>query len=89
MKGVILQKIQKSMNKKTLNKAKDVVDYIAFMVNEFALKHQLSMTQSFDYLNRYGAIEFLDEFYDVEHCENPLITLQSLQKICGREGGNL
>ncbi|MDR2970758.1 MAG: DUF3791 domain-containing protein [Bacteroidales bacterium] len=77
------------MDKKTLNEAKDVVDYIAFMINEFAAQHQLSMTQSFDYLNCYGGIEFLDEFYDVEHCENPLITLDTLQRICGREGGNL
>ena len=72
-----------------LKKAKDVVDYIAFMVNEFASKHNLSMIQSFDYLNRYGGIRFLDKHYEVEHCENPLITLQSLQQICCREGGTL
>ena len=77
------------MSKRALNKAKDVVDYIAFMVNEFALQHRLSAVQSYDYLNRYGGIEFLDDFYDVEHCENPLITLDSLQEICGREGGQL
>jgi hypothetical protein len=77
------------METQTLDEAKDVVDYIAFMVNEFSLKYKLSMMQSFDYLNRYGGIEFLDDFYDVEHCENPLITLQSLQHICSREGGNL
>jgi len=74
---------------KSLDKAKDVVDYIAFMVNEFALKHKLSMKESYNYLNSYGGVEFLDEFYDVEHCENPLITLDSLQRICKREGGNL
>jgi len=77
------------MNAKSLNKTKDVVDYIAFMVNEFALQHKLSMKESYNYLNSYGGVEFLDEFYDVEHCENPLITLRSLQKICSREGGNL
>jgi hypothetical protein len=74
---------------KTIDKAKDVVDYIAFMVNEFALKNKLSMKESYNYLNNYGAVEFLDEFYDVEHCENPLITLQTLQKICKMEGGHL
>jgi hypothetical protein len=74
---------------KTLNKAKNEIDYIAFMVNEFALQHKLSMKESYNYLNNYGGVEFLDEFYDVEHCENPLITLQTLQKICNMEGGRL
>jgi len=73
----------------TLDKVKDEVDYIAFMVNEFALQHKLSMRESYNYLNNYGGVEFLDEFYDVEHCENPLITVQTLQKICNMEGGYL
>ena len=77
------------MDTRTIEEAKDVVDYIAFMVNDFASKHQLSMRESYDYLNRYGGIKFLDEFYDIEHCENPLITIQTLQRICGREGGFL
>jgi hypothetical protein len=77
------------MKAQTLDKTKDIVDYIAFMINEFAIEYKLSIIQSFDYLKRYGGIEFLDEFYDVEHCENPLITLQSLQQICNSEGGYL
>jgi hypothetical protein len=59
------------------------------MVTEFSLKHGLSMKQSFNYLYNYGAIEFLDEFYDVEHCENPNITLDVIQDICRRKGGEL
>jgi hypothetical protein len=77
------------MESKTLNKAKNVVDYIAFMINEFSLKYDLSMKQSFNYLYRYGGIEFLDKHYEVEHCENPILTLESLQHICKRSGGEL
>jgi len=72
-----------------LKKTRDIIDYIAFMINEFALKHNLSMNQSFDYLKKYNGINFLEDFYDVEHCENPNITLRSLQEICRNEGGNL
>ena len=71
------------------NKTKDVIDYITFIVTEFSLKHKISMRQSFDYLNNYGGITFLGKFYDVEHCENPAITLRSLQQICSKQGGNL
>ena len=77
------------MAEQTSEKIKDVVDYLAFMVNEFALEHKLSATQSFEYLKQYGGMEFLDDFYDVEHCENPNITLKSLQTICRSEGGTL
>jgi hypothetical protein len=77
------------MESKALNKAKDVVDYIAFIINEFSLKNSLSMKQSFNYLYRYGGIEFLDRHYEVEHCENPILTLDTLQRICKRSGGEL
>ncbi|MDR3265979.1 MAG: DUF3791 domain-containing protein [Tannerella sp.] len=77
------------MENTALSKAKDTIDYIAFMVTEFSLKHHLSMIQSFDYLRRYGGIEFLDRHYEVEHCENPVITLDTLQRICKRSGGAL
>jgi hypothetical protein len=77
------------MKTSTLDKSRDIVDYIAFMVTEFSLKHKLSMKQSFDYLYRYGGIDFLDKHYEVEHCENPLLTLDTLQNICKRKGGHL
>jgi hypothetical protein len=77
------------METRTLDKSEDIVDYIAFMVTEFSLKHEMSMTQSFNYMYNHGAIEFLDEFYDVEHCENPNITLRVIQDICRRNGGEL
>ena len=77
------------MDVPTLEQTRDVVDYLAFMVNEFALKNKLSATQSFEYLRIYGGLGFLDDFYDIEHCENPDITLISLQAICSREGGSL
>ncbi|MDR1879924.1 MAG: DUF3791 domain-containing protein [Tannerellaceae bacterium] len=77
------------MDSEALDKAKDVVDYIAFIVNEFSLKNGLSMQQSFKYLYRYGGVEFLDKHYEVEHCENPILTVETLQRICKRNGGEL
>jgi len=77
------------MTAKALKKSHDVIDYIAFMINEFALRYKLSMQQAFNYLKTYGGIAFLDEFYDIEHCENPKITLDSLQTICVGAGGRL
>jgi hypothetical protein len=75
------------MEQNALDKAKDVVDYIAFIINEFSLKNSLSTRQSFNYLYRYGGIEFLYEFYDIEHCENPNLTLKAIQDICTQNEG--
>lgn len=77
------------MESKALNNTKDIVDYIAFIINEFSLKNSLSMKQSFNYLYRYGGIEFLNEFYDIEHCENPNLTVKAIQDICVQNGGTL
>jgi hypothetical protein len=77
------------MESNKLDKAKDIVDYIAFIVNDFSLKYGISAKQSFNYLFRYGGIVFLDEFYDVEHCENPNLTLKAIQDICAQNGGTI
>jgi hypothetical protein len=77
------------MNSKTLNETRNIVDYMAFIINEFSLKNNLSMKQSFNYLYRYGGIEFLNDFYDIEHCENPTLTLNAIQDICAQNGGKL
>jgi hypothetical protein len=79
------------METKTLDKHKinQVVNYTCFMISEFSEANKIGMTESFDYLKKYGGLDFLREFYDVEHCENPALTLESLQQICTRNGGKL
>lgn len=77
------------MKSEALYKTKDVVDYIAFIINEFSSKFDIPVQQAFNYLYRHGGIEFLDRHYEVEHCDNPLITLDTLQHICKQRGGEL
>ncbi|GHT44103.1 hypothetical protein AGMMS49965_19170 [Bacteroidia bacterium] len=77
----------KEMETRTLDKSKDVIDYIAFIINSFSERYKLPVTQSFNYLYQYGAIEFLNKHYEVEHCENPRITLREMQDYCQRNGG--
>ena len=42
-----------------------------------------------NYLQKYEGLQFLNEFYDVEHTLPLADTLESLQKICARNGGSL
>lgn len=46
---------------------KDIIDYITAAIAEFATHHRLSLKDAGNYLCRYKGIDFLTEFYDVEH----------------------
>ena len=78
-----------TMTAKALEKIRDVIDYIAFVITEFSLINKISMKESFDYLNQYGGVAFLEKNYAYEHTENPVYTLEKMQRICQRNGGTL
>ena len=40
-------------------------EYIVLFISEFARRYGLSAVQAYRYLNRYKAIDFLDEQYNV------------------------
>lgn len=42
-------------------------EYIVIFISEFARRFGLSAAQAYRYLNRYKAIDFLDEQYNVAH----------------------
>ena len=46
---------------------KKLIRYTVACVNEFAANKSLTEKQAFDYLCNHGAMDFLVEFYDVEH----------------------
>ena len=45
------------------------------------------MRDAYIYLNRYKGIEFLKEFYDVEHTLSFDDTIDDLSAICRKNGG--
>ena len=46
---------------------RNLLDYIVVCISEFANRYGMHMRDACIYLNRYKEIEFLEEFYDVEH----------------------
>ena len=49
------------------NQEQNQIRYTVACVNEFARAKSLSKTQAFLYLLEHKALDFLTEFYDVEH----------------------
>ena len=46
---------------------KDKIEYTVALVSDFAKKYSLSTTQAFNYLDRFNAIDFINQHYNVAH----------------------
>ncbi|MBD5388566.1 DUF3791 domain-containing protein [bacterium] len=68
---------------------KDVIDYTMTAIIEFSRYHNLSIREASNYLNRYKGIDFLSEFYDVEHTLSFHDCVEDLTLICQKNGGEI
>jgi len=63
------------------------IEYMNMIIFEFAGSYKLPVKEAYSYLKQYGGIDFLNEFYDVEHTENPYYTVRTLLNVCRNHGG--
>lgn len=68
---------------------KNMVDYFVICVNEFAKRHGMGASEAMVYLNKYNGLQFLEEFYDVQHTLSFDETVDNLTVICQKHGGAL
>lgn len=73
------------MNKEEMN----LLDYIVVCISEFASRYQMHMKDAYIYLNQYKGIEFLKEFYDVEHTLSFDDVMEDLTVLCRKNGGTI
>ena len=66
---------------------KNLIDYIATVIIEFARRHNLTIRESSNYLNRFKGLDFLSEFYDVEHTLSFNDCVDDLTVVCMNNGG--
>ena len=65
----------------------NVLDYIVVCISEFASRYEMHMRDAYLYLTKYKGIEFLKEFYDVEHTLSFDEAIDDLAAICRKNGG--
>jgi hypothetical protein len=65
----------------------DLLNYIVVCISEFARRYSMHMRDAYIYLSQHSGIEFLKEFYDVEHTLSFEDVLDDLTVICKRNGG--
>lgn len=66
---------------------KDLIDYTMTVILEFARRHNLSIREASNYLTRFKGIDFLTEFYDVEHTLSFNDCVDDLTTVCQANGG--
>lgn len=68
---------------------KKLIRYTVACVNEFAANKSLTEKQAFDYLCNHGAMDFLVEFYDVEHTLSFDDAIHDLTLVSQKNGGKI
>lgn len=67
----------------------DKLEWIMIFIHEFGRKHGLTMKQSFNYLNSYQGMDFLDKHYDYVHTQSFESMIQDITEYCQRKGGTI
>ena len=65
------------------------IRYTVACINEFANSKGLTKVQAFSYLLEHKALDFLTEFYDVEHTLSFDDALSDLTAVCIKNGGRI
>ena len=71
--------------KETMNR----IGYTVMLIRDFGEAHHLTPRQAHDYLRRYKAMDYMQEYYDVEHTLSPTDTVNTLGCINRQHGGKL
>ncbi|MBQ8096450.1 MAG: DUF3791 domain-containing protein [Prevotella sp.] len=72
-----------------LRETKNRINYTVMIVRDFGEAHHLTPRQAHNYLRRYKAVDYLDEYYDVEHTLSHADTINSLNIISRQHGGRI
>ena len=65
------------------------IEYVLACIGAFAEKFKLTNKSAYNYLRRFKALDFLNNFYDVEHTQSIEDAVDDMTLICKRNGGQL
>ena len=66
-----------------------IVNWVVVCVNEFAYYFSFDVKTAFKHLYNYGGIDFLNEYYEIEHTLSFDEIIEDLRLICKNNGGEL
>ena len=70
-------------------KARDIIEYIIALVNEFAKRFDLTEKQAYRYISMYKGIAFVEQNYGIIHTLDFKEAVDSVALYCRKKGGKL
>ena len=67
----------------------DKMEWLLIFAVEFGRRFGLSLKQSYNYLSRYGGIQFVDKHYDYCHTQSFQSMISDIAEYCHKKGGAL
>ena len=68
---------------------RNLLDYMVVCISEFAEQKKIETKEAYIYLSEYKGLDFLKEFYDVEHTLSFDDAVADLTKVCRNNGGTI
>ena len=65
------------------------IRYTVMIVRDFGDAYQMTPKQAHNYMRRHKAMDYLSQFYDVEHTFSPEATVTSIREVSNNNGGRL
>ena len=67
----------------------DKLEWTLIFTAEFGRRFGLTVKQAFNYLSRFGGIDFVDRHYDYRHTQSFQSMVNDIAEYCQRKGGEL
>lgn len=71
------------------NQLRDKAEYLMSLIAHFAERNGLTVMQAYRYCKRFGAINLVDEHYEIMHTLSFPEALESITIYMQRKGGSL
>ena len=73
---------EKTLDKETSNR----ITFITFMIPYFANTYHMTIPDAFDYLEKYGGLDFMFEHWWALHTDNAAWTAHDIYEYCHKNG---
>jgi hypothetical protein len=79
--------IRKNMEATVDDETRNKIRYLNFIIFSFARGFKMLVPEAFQYLDKYGGLDFLNDHYEYEHTQSEHNTCMTLYRVCRKNGG--
>jgi hypothetical protein len=74
---------KRELDRETQNK----IAFKVFIITKFASAYKMSGPKAYQYLKKYGGMDYIDECWWALHIDNPWWAVRDIYKVCLSNGG--